>query len=251
MRQITDFNFQNNLIQIVDTENALWFVAKQCCDVLNITKYRDMLATLDPDQRASTVMDTPGGRQEVSLINESGLYELIFRSRSPAAKPFRKWVTGQVLPTLRKTGSYAITEHHIPQTRAEALRLAADLAEQLEQAEQRLVEQAPQVQFAEAIQTSDELMSVSEVAKLLQVGTNKLFQWLRHNPAKRPFLIRMGDARNEPADQYINAGHARVVATPWEQTHTNGRQTKRISRKTMITGSGLRLIQKWLTGVNL
>lgn len=251
MRQITEFIFDGQPVRIEDKDGNPWFIARDVCAVLKLDNMGQALNSIPEKSKGVTIGDTPGGRQEMRIIDEGGLYRLIFKSRSAAAERFQAWVTEDVLPSIRKTGSYAVAEHHIPQTRAEALRLAADLAEQLEQAEQQLLQQAPQVQFAEAIQASDELMSVSEVAKLLQVGTNKLFQWLRHNPAKRPFLIRMGDARNEPADQYINAGHARVVATPWEQTHTNGRQTKRISRKTMITGSGLRLIQKWLTGVNL
>lgn len=84
-----------------------WFVAKDVCQALDIRKYRDALSRLDEDERVSILVDTLGGRQNMVAVNESGMYTLIFISRNPQAKPFRKWVTKEVLPALRKTGIYA------------------------------------------------------------------------------------------------------------------------------------------------
>lgn len=84
-----------------------WFVAKDVCDILGLTKYRDALMRLDEDDKGCPVlMDTPGGKQEMSTVNESGLYSLIFQSRKPEAKEFKRWVTSEVLPAIRKQGYY-------------------------------------------------------------------------------------------------------------------------------------------------
>lgn len=85
-----------------------WFVAKDVCTVLGISKHRDAVARLDVDERASITTDTPGGKQQLTAVNESGIYALIFQSRKPEAKKFRKWVTSEVLPSIRRTGGYAI-----------------------------------------------------------------------------------------------------------------------------------------------
>lgn len=82
------------------------FVAKDICDALGISKYRDALTRLDEDERASISVDTLGGKQSMIAVNESGLYTLVFQSRKPEAKAFRKWVTGEVLPNIRKHGVY-------------------------------------------------------------------------------------------------------------------------------------------------
>jgi prophage antirepressor-like protein len=86
-----------------------WFVAKDVCDVLGITKYRDAVARLDSEDKGCLIsVDTLGGKQEMTSINESGLYNLIFQSVKPSAKPFKRWVTSEVLPSLRKYGKYVI-----------------------------------------------------------------------------------------------------------------------------------------------
>lgn len=86
------------------------FVAKDICDALGISKYRDALTRLDEDERASISVDTLGGKQSMIAVNESGLYTLVFQSRKPEAKAFRKWVTGEVLPNIRKHGVYMTPE---------------------------------------------------------------------------------------------------------------------------------------------
>ena len=103
------FDFEETPIRVILDENGdLWFVAADVCRVLDISTYRDAVARLDDDERGSVKVDTLGGPQEMAAINESGLYTLIFRSNKPQARPFRKWVTAQVLPALRKTGHYEI-----------------------------------------------------------------------------------------------------------------------------------------------
>ena len=107
MNDLTVFRFEGTReVRTVLKDEEPWFVAKDICDILDISQYRDAISTLDEDERASVVVDTLGGPQNMSAVNESGLYALVFKSRKPEAKAFRKWVTSEVLPTIRKTGQY-------------------------------------------------------------------------------------------------------------------------------------------------
>jgi prophage antirepressor-like protein len=102
------FNFDGHNVRTVIRGGEPWWVLKDVCDVLGISKYRDCAARLDADEREPFRVDTPGGKQEMTVINESGLYNVILRSDKPEAKRFKKWVTGEVLPQIRKTGSYSV-----------------------------------------------------------------------------------------------------------------------------------------------
>ena len=105
--QVFNFNEKESTpIRVQVINNEPWFVAKDVCQVLGIEKHRDAISRLDEDERGSVLVDTLGGKQQFTATNESGLYHLIFQSRKPEAKKFRKWVTGEVLPAIRKTGRY-------------------------------------------------------------------------------------------------------------------------------------------------
>ena len=102
------FNYKAQEVRTTIINDEVWFVAKDVCDVLEISKYRDAISRLDKDERVSVKVDTLGGTQRMTAINESGLYTLIFRSNKPEAKQFSRWVRHEVLPTIRKTGSYSL-----------------------------------------------------------------------------------------------------------------------------------------------
>lgn len=105
--KVFTFNENNKPIRVELVAGEPWFVAKDVCDALGIEKYRDALGRLEDDEKGCPVtVDTLGGPQKMSAVNESGLYNLIFQSRKPEAKKFRKWVTSEVLPSIRKTGRY-------------------------------------------------------------------------------------------------------------------------------------------------
>lgn len=108
MNQIVAFDFESHNVRIVVGHNGEpMFVAADVCAALTIDNHRNVIARLDDDEKGVQSMDTPGGRQELAVINESGLYSLILTSRKSAAKRFKRWVTHDVLPSIRKTGSYA------------------------------------------------------------------------------------------------------------------------------------------------
>lgn len=100
-----------------------WFVAADVCTVLDIAHSASSLRLLDDDEKGVQSVHTPGGDQQMTTVNEPGLYSLILRSRKPEAKAFKRWITHDVLPQIRKTGSYAVP---VPRTYAEALRAHAD-----------------------------------------------------------------------------------------------------------------------------
>lgn len=106
MENLQVFKYENNNVRTVEMNGEPWFVLKDVCKALGIAKYRDVADRLDADERVAVRVDTLGGAQEMICINESGLYNVILRSDKPAAKPFRKWVTAEVLPAIRKNGGY-------------------------------------------------------------------------------------------------------------------------------------------------
>jgi len=108
--QVVPFYFQSSEVRTVAIENNPWFVAKDVCDVLDLSDTNKALRGLDDDEKGTNKVRTLGGVQEMLVVSESGLYTLIIRSNKPQAKPFRKWVTAEVLPAIRKTGSYSLPE---------------------------------------------------------------------------------------------------------------------------------------------
>ena len=112
--QLSTFNFESNSIRTLVINNEPWFVAKDLCNAINISNYRDAIEKLDEDEKGVALTDTLGGKQEMNIVSESGMYTLILRCRDAVKKGsiphrFRKWVTSEVLPQIRKTGSYSKT----------------------------------------------------------------------------------------------------------------------------------------------
>jgi len=109
VNSITVFNFNNMDVRIIDKDNNPWFVLNDVCKILDIKNSRDASSKLDEDEKNTVaIADSLGGLQETTIINESGLYSLILRSRKREAKRFKKWVTAEVLPSIRKTGGYMV-----------------------------------------------------------------------------------------------------------------------------------------------
>lgn len=100
------FNFEEKQVRVVPKDGQPWWVAKDVCDVLELSDVSMSVSRLDDDEKGTSKVCTPGGMQDMSVINESGLYALIIRSNKPEAKKFRKWVMSEVLPSIRRTGGY-------------------------------------------------------------------------------------------------------------------------------------------------
>lgn len=106
--EVFDFNRTGKQVRVQMIEGTPWFVAKDVCEIVGIKKYRDALARLDDDERCPLLMDTPGGTQRMTAVSEGAVYNLIFISRKPEARRFRRWVTDEVLPSLRREGRYEL-----------------------------------------------------------------------------------------------------------------------------------------------
>ena len=193
------FEYGESKIRVIVRDGEPWFVAKDVCVVLGLLNITESLKRIDRDDLSTTeVIDSIGRKQQVYIVSEPGLYVLVFESRKPEAKQFKKWVTSEVLPQIRKTGMY-VGSYKIPQTYPEALRLAADLAEQ----NQKLLPKAEQY---DKFISGDNYQAMNIVAKALGIGRNKLFRLLRD----RRILMN----NNTPYQQYIDAGYFVVKEKP-------------------------------------
>lgn len=105
---LISYQFDADPIRVVMQDSEPWFVANDICKVLALANARKAVGDLDDDEKGVTISDTLGGRQELNIVSESGMFSLIFRSRKPEARRFRKWVTGEVLPELRRTGRFEL-----------------------------------------------------------------------------------------------------------------------------------------------
>ena len=210
-KQNVSFLFDGMDVRVVVRDGEPWFVAADVCAVLNIANHKDAVAGLDEDEKDGVGITDPIGRtQATTVINESGLYSVIFKSRKPEAKAFKKWVTSEVLPAIRKTGGYSVAPV-IPQTLSEALRLAADIEEQRAALEAKVAEDAPKVEFYHDVTGSDSVIDMATVAKVLNrgIGRNQLFAFLRKE--------KVLDSRNAPYQRFIDMGWFRQVETKWQK----------------------------------
>lgn len=113
MNELQVFTYSGNEVRTVKKNGEPWFVLKDVCAILSIGNVADVCARLDTDEKGVGQIDTLGGRQNMNIINESGLYNVILRSDKPEAKPFRKWVTSEVLPSIRRTGGYIAGQENL------------------------------------------------------------------------------------------------------------------------------------------
>ncbi|MFS2091057.1 phage antirepressor [Paenarthrobacter nicotinovorans] len=234
MNTIQKFNFNSQQVRtlLVDGEPA--FIANDLCAVLGLTNPRQTLSYLDEDEKGVISSDTLGGAQQMAFVSESGMYSLVLRSRKPEAKAFKRWITHEVLPAIRKTGSYGVPA--APQTYAEALRELATSVEAQAALEAKIAADAPKVLFADSVATSQSTILVGDLAKILrgngvEVGANRLFALLREDG----YLIRrQGTDWNMPTQKAMELGLFKVKETA--VTHSDGHVT--VSKTPKVTGKG-------------
>lgn len=229
--------FKNNQfgnVRIVMKGQEPWFVAKDICECLAISKHRDAISRLDSDERGSLKVDTLGGKQEMATVNEYGLYSLVLSSRKPEAKEFKRWITHDVIPQIRKTGQYVAD---IPRTLPDALRAYANEVEEHNKAKALIEEQKPKVLFADSVAASHTSILVGDLAKLLHqngvkdMGQKRLFNWLRENS----YLIkRKGSDYNSPTQKAMEMGLFQIKETV--VSHADGHTS--VNKTTKVTGKG-------------
>ncbi len=231
-----------SLRSIDHEDGTLWWVATDVCRALSIKDVSMAIKKLDDDEKGTNKIGTPGGPQELTIINEPGLYSLILRSRKPEAKIFKRWVTHDVLPAIRKTGGYiaAGAKDTDDEIMARALLVAQDTLNRrdtrikaLEVANKTM---QPKVLFADAVSASTSSILVGELSKILrqngiQTGQNRLFVWLRENG----YLIqRKGSDFNMPTQRSMELGLFEIK----ERTIVNPDDSTRITKTSKVTGKG-------------
>jgi prophage antirepressor-like protein len=233
MNELQSFNFNGvHGVRVVMKDGNPWFVAKDVCECLEIDTTQTR--RLDDDEKGLHSIQTPGGDQVMIVVSEPGLYSLIMTSRKPEAKRFKKWVTSDVLPTIRQTGQYSISEYRIPQTYAEALQVAADLAKENE----RLL---PRAEFHDRLMSAEGLYDMKEVSKVLnykRLGPNNIFKAL----VLENVLYKRRD--NYAAYQpYIERGYFVEKATVFRKGDDDAPYVK-----VLVTAKGLDWLDKFLEG---
>lgn len=219
-------------VRTVNIGGEPWLVGKDVSVALGYANpQRAIRDHVDDEDKGVTEMVTPGGTQKVPIINESGLYSLVLSSKLPTAKTFKRWVTSEVLPAIRKTGGY-----HIPQTPAEQMAQGLLAAQKLlAEKDKRIEEMRPKEIFADAVTASETSILVGGLAKLIKqqgidIGQKRLFAWMRENG----FLIKHGTEKNMPTQRAMDMKLFEVK----EGSYVDGNGVNRITRTTKVTGKG-------------
>lgn len=239
--EIQQFDFKGaSLRTLTDKAGEPWFVAKDVCDILGHSNVSMALDRLDDDERSKFNLGRQG---ETNIVNEAGLYVLVLGSRKPEAHEFKRWVTHEVLPQIRRTGGYIPTTDVDDDMTilAKAVMIGQRTMEAQKQriAEQqtRIVELEPKARFADAVAASDGTCLVGELAKMLRqngmdIGQNRLFRLLQADG----YLGKSGSNRNVPTQRAMDLGLFRIKETT--VTHADGHTT--VSRTPKVTGKGQR-----------
>ena len=229
---LTEFVFNAMPVRVVQVTGEPWFVAADVCAVLGLGNVSMALERLDDDEKGVSSIDTLGGAQQMTVINESGLYSLVLGSRKPEAKPFKKWVTAEVLPSIRKTGVYALGQSAIPQTYAQALRAHADAVEAKEQAQKQLALAAPKAEALDRIAQADGDMCITLAAKHIGMPPRKLMAWLEQN---RWVYRRAGVGKPAAYQDRIQSGHLthKVTTLPRDDG------SEKVVAQVIVTAKGL------------
>lgn len=251
--EITFFSNQEfGVIRAVEIDGEPWFVGKDVAEQLGYTDTAQAVRKhIDDEDKGVVDLTTPGGIQRTTIINESGLYSLVLSSKLPRAKAFKRWVTSEVIPSIRKHGAYMTLEtaEQMLSNPDFMIRLLQELKSEQEQRrelERQKKEDAPKVLFADAVKTSRTSILVGELAKILkqngvETGQTRLFSWLRDNG----FLIkRKGSDYNMPTQKAMEAGLFEIKETA--VTHADGHVS--VNRTPKVTGKGqLYFVERFLS----
>lgn len=234
MNNLQIFNYKGKEVRTVEKDGQPWWVLKDVCGVLDLAEAHRVATRLDEDERTQvTVTDSLGRNQETTVINESGLYNVIIRSDKPEAKPFRKWVTSEVLPSIRKHGAYMTPEklHEVimnPDTMIElcnALKAEQDKNKALQVANSALtVENAiakPKADYFDELVDRNLLTNFRETAKQLGIKQNKFVEFLLN----KKYIYRDKRGKLMPYAEYANSGLFEIKECFNDKTQWSGTQT--------------------------
>lgn len=234
MNEVQLFNFENHEVRSLLINSEPWFVGKDVAEVLGYERADNAIRNhIDKEDKLMHQISASGQNRNMTIINESGLYSLVLSSKLPSAKKFKRWVTSEVLPALRKTGQYQMKELSGQELMAKALIEAQSV---LAAKDKQIEEMKPKVVFADAVATSHTSILVGELAKILkqngiEMGQKRLFAWLRENG----FLIkRKGTDYNMPTQKAMELGLFEIK----EGSYVNGSGVNITTKTPKVTGKG-------------
>lgn len=237
MSNVVPFSFEGEDIRVVTVDNEPWFIAK---DVAVMLGYADTDYAIRTHCKAvqSWAGESSGQVRTLKIIPERDIYRLVLKSKLPAALRFEEWVVGDLLPSVRKTGSYAPAPVNLGD--ASALRgLLLGYTEQVLQLEHKIEADKPKVEFYDVMVDTKELKPVITVAKTLKTGQNRLFQYMRDHK----ILMTEGDNKNIPYQQHQDAGRFHVK---WDKYKVPETGELKVTGRTFFTGKGILWIQQYI-----
>lgn len=228
---------------VADKVNNVWFCGNDVAKALGYERGAKAISDhVDTEDRHEVpIQDSIGRMQKTAFINESGLYALVLSSKLPDAKKFKRWVTSEVLPSIRKNGGYIAGRESLSddELMAKALLVAQNkIAERdsiIAEKQKQIEQMKPKQIFADAVSASHTSILIGDLAKLIcqngiQIGQKRLFEWMRQNG----YLIKYGASRNMPMQKYIEQGLFEIK----ESSVQNPDGSVRITRTTKVTGKG-------------
>ena len=253
---IIPLDYQGHQVRVSGTKESPLWVLKDVCEIFGETNYRRVSGRLDDDEKGVSQITTPGGIQKMIVVNESGLYSALFAmqpekargvsdeyiaKRQQQLRDFKRWVTHDVLPSIRKHGAYATPETlnkmiSSPEFGIKLLTALKSEQDKRKALETQIEQQRAQVLFARSVSTSDSSILIGQLAKMIKqngrnIGQNRLFAWMRENG----YLIRQkGSNYNLPTQKAMDMGLFRIK----ESTHLNGDGVNVTTKTTKVTGKG-------------
>ena len=212
-----------------------WFAAADVCKSLGVGNASAAVSRIDPEETTLISIEGASNSLPINMVSEAGLYELILGSRKREAKQFKRWVVHDVLPTIRKTGGYVanedlFVESYFPEINDAAKLVLKTSLSTIKRQQEQLEAQQPLVDFANHVSDTADLLTMSQMAKIaydehINIGRNKLFDWLRDRGYLRP--------NNEPYQEFIDRGYFKV-----KETRKDTMYGTQFYTQTFVTGRG-------------
>lgn len=242
MDKLQVFGFEGKDVRIVDRDGNPWFIARDVADILGYSDTQAMTRRIDEEDRNTCTDNSSGQGRSISIINESGLYCSILGSKKEEASRFKRWVTSEVLPSIRKNGGYLspAVDFSDPDNVQSLLDAWKADRKRLEEAKAKIAIDAPKVEFYEQVTDSTDAIDIGEAAKVLNmgIGRNKLFEILRGYKILMP--------NNQPYQKYIDAGYFRTI----ESHYNDAKGDTHIYIKTVVFQRGLDYIRRVVDAYN-
>lgn len=251
--EIQEFSFDGCTVRTLVSDNEPYFLGRDVAEVLEYANTAKAIRDhVDDEDKLTERIVLSGQNREVIFINESGLYSLILGSKLPTAKKFKRWVTHEVLPAIRKHGAYMTDQKaaSIVTDKGSLADLLQQAAEQLKRKDIQIEQMKPKALFADSVAASDTTILIGELAKIIRgngvdIGANRLFRWLREHG----YLIsRKGSDYNMPTQKSMELGLFKII----ERTINQSDGSSRICKTTKVTGKGQQyFVNKFVVGEDL